>query len=244
VVATVRSNDPDVESVIIVDNVRRLLKQDQSLSIGIVVRRGTRLSSVRDRLDGVDLTYEDWTAPTHVAAVVELMVRNVVEAEAFSMEVPEQIQQLQALCLNSVEDWDIDLIGEVIAACEAMAEQVRRGLTLRQAVQTCKRAINIDSPVSSGIHLLNAHLGKGQEFDWVMVMGLENGLVPDFRATDMNAQEEELRTLHVMLSRARIGLAITAANMQFTQYGSRNVELSPWWEEIAACATESWTSLV
>jgi DNA helicase-2/ATP-dependent DNA helicase PcrA len=101
-------------------------------------------------------------------------------------------------------------------------------------------ANHIDSPVGPGVHLLNAHIGKGQEFDWVMVMGMEDGVVPDFRATDERAQEEELRTLHVMLSRAKFGLAITAANMQFTQYGLRTAELSPWWKEISATATESW----
>jgi len=240
-VATVRSQDPDDESVIIVNNARRLLEQDPSLSIGIIVRRGTRLDSVRRRLDEAGVIYEDWTAPTHVAAVVELMVRNVTEAEGSSLDQSAQIQELQTLCLRSLEDWDIDLTGEVIAACEAMTEQVRRGLTLRQAVQTCKRAGDIDAPVSPGVHLLNAHVGKGQEFDWVLVMGMEEGLVPDFRATEATAQEEELRTLHVMLTRAKFGLAITAANMQFTQYGSRPVKLSPWWEEVAASATESWT---
>ena len=241
VVATVRSDDPDDESVVIVDNANRLLEQDPSLSIGVIVRRGTRLGSVRGRLDDVGVTYEDWTAPTHVAAVVELMVRNVVEAEVFSGEVAVQVQQLQALCLQSVEDWDIDLIGEVIAACDAMTEQVHRGLTLRQAVQTCKRASDIDAPVSSGVHLLNAHVGKGQESDWVMVMGMEDGLVPGFRATDTTSMDEELRTLHVMLSRAKFGLAMTAANKQFTQYGPKRAELSPWWEEVAESPTESWT---
>jgi len=191
-------------------------------------------------LEDVGLVYEDWTVPTHVAAVVELLIRNVIEAESFSSEMSEQIEQLQVLCLRSIDEWDLDLTGEVIAACEAMMDQVRRGLTLRQAVQTCKRATDLDSPVASGVHLLNAHLGKGQEFDWVMVIGMEDGVIPDFRAADPGAQEEELRTLHVMLSRAKFGLAITASNIQFTQYGLRHAELSPWWEEVAASATESW----
>jgi DNA helicase-2/ATP-dependent DNA helicase PcrA len=240
VVATVRCNDPDDESVVVVQNARRILDKDASVSIGIIVRRGTRLGSVRSRLDDVGLNYEDWTAPTHVAPIVELMVSNVVDAETFSREITEQIAELKVLCLHSVDEWDIDVIGEVIAACDEMTERVRHGLTLRQAVQACKRAGDIDSPVCPGVHLLNAHIGKGQEFDWVMVMGMEDGVVPDFRATDERAQEEELRTLHVMLSRAKFGLAITAANMQFTQYGSRTAELSPWWNEISATATESW----
>jgi DNA helicase-2/ATP-dependent DNA helicase PcrA len=60
----------------------------------------------------------------------------------------------------------------------------------------------------AGVHLLTGHIGKGQQFDWVIVVGAEEGSIPDFRATDVG---EEARILAVMISRARHGAVVTFA---------------------------------
>jgi DNA helicase II / ATP-dependent DNA helicase PcrA len=62
-----------------------------------------------------------------------------------------------------------------------------------------------------GVHLLNAHLGKGQQFDWVILLGAEDGCIPDFRAKTPAAREEEARVLSVMISRARYGVVVCRA---------------------------------
>lgn len=61
-----------------------------------------------------------------------------------------------------------------------------------------------------GLHLLTAHTGKGQQFDWVFVMGLEDGTIPDYRALTAEDVREELCVLSVMVSRARHGAVLTA----------------------------------
>ena len=50
------------------------------------------------------------------------------------------------------------------------------------------------------------HAGKGQQFDWVFVLGLEDGTIPDYRAQSSGSKREEARVLSVMISRARIGV--------------------------------------
>ena len=35
--------------------------------------------------------------------------------------------------------------------------------------------------------MLTAHKGKGQEFDWVFVIGLEEGVISDFRTMDQDS---------------------------------------------------------
>ena len=30
-----------------------------------------------------------------------------------------------------------------------------------------------------GVHLLTGHIGKGQQFDWVIVIGAEEGCIPN-----------------------------------------------------------------
>ncbi len=62
-----------------------------------------------------------------------------------------------------------------------------------------------------GVHLLTGHLGKGQQFDWVIILGAEDGCVPDFRATTRTKLEEEARILSVMISRARHGVMLLRA---------------------------------
>ena len=62
-----------------------------------------------------------------------------------------------------------------------------------------------------GVHLLTGHLGKGQQFDWVVILGTEEGCVPDFRATTRAELEEEARVLSVMISRARHGVMLLRA---------------------------------
>jgi DNA helicase II / ATP-dependent DNA helicase PcrA len=80
---------------------------------------------------------------------------------------------------------------------------------------------SIRSPVAPWLHVLTAHKGKGQEFDWVFVIGLEEGVIPDFRTKDQEQFDEELRILHVMVSRARYGLVFSSIRRITTQYGTR-----------------------
>ncbi|MHA4893043.1 3'-5' exonuclease, partial [Enterococcus faecium] len=62
-----------------------------------------------------------------------------------------------------------------------------------------------------GVHLLTGHVGKGQQFDWVVIVGLEEGVIPDFRASSADEMAEEARVLSVMLSRARHGVIVGRA---------------------------------
>lgn len=92
-----------------------------------------------------------------------------------------------------------------------------------------------------GVHLLNGHLGKGQQFDWVIILGAEDGCIPDFRAATTADLEEEARVLSVMISRARHGVIISRAARVDDRNGvprakgpSRFLEA---FEGIAACGT-------
>jgi len=69
-----------------------------------------------------------------------------------------------------------------------------------------------------GVHLLNGHLGKGQQFDWVVAVGLEEGTLPFFKATGPDEVLEEARVLSVIMSRARHGLVLSRVQ---TLYGRR-----------------------
>lgn len=67
---------------------------------------------------------------------------------------------------------------------------------------------------------------EGQESDWVFVIGLEDGHIPDFRSATDDEVPEELRVLHVIVSRARYGLVVTFSCQTPTKYGWRVSTLS------------------
>lgn len=88
-----------------------------------------------------------------------------------------------------------------------------------------------------GIHLLSGHVGKGQQFDWVVIVGFERDCIPDFRAETVAAREEEARTFSVMLSRARYGVLVTSSRVVPTNAGrNRPRRLSEYWNNIAAAS--------
>ncbi len=69
---------------------------------------------------------------------------------------------------------------------------------------------------TSGISLMTLHQAKGLEFDYVWVIGLEEGLLPHSRSVDDLFQlEEERRLFYVGITRARRKLYITHARRRF-----------------------------
>ena len=92
-------------------------------------------------------------------------------------------------------------------------------------------------PVGPGVHLLNAHTGKGQQFDWVIACGLEEGHLPDKRNNTGDALDEEQRVLLVILSRARRGVIATKSTTQDGRFGQFPAIQSRWWSILAASAT-------
>lgn len=225
------------EATALADAVERILARYEGASIGVVVRRQTRLTDFKRLLTERELSFEDWGAPTHVPKVVELLKRFVREATAANVPVSEQLQLLEDTCRAQLEESDADGLDEVNAACDALRALVDSGLTLEAAVATCRSAPATDKPVTPGLHLLTGHVGKGQEFDWVVVLGLEDGQVPDFRADEAEELMEELRVLHVMVSRARYGLVLTYAASTTNSYGSRPTQPCRWLHLLEGVAT-------
>lgn len=97
----------------------------------------------------------------------------------------------------------------------------------------------------SGVHLLNAHVGKGQQFDWVFVVGCEDGCIPDFRAKSDEALQEEARVLSVMISRARHGVVLNWSRSVPSKSGcARSTEASRFMKSINIAAPYTKTEIM
>ncbi|MEA5054365.1 MAG: 3'-5' exonuclease [Propionicimonas sp.] len=85
--------------------------------------------------------------------------------------------------------------------------------------------------------MLTGHAGKGQQLDWIVVVGLEEDTLPDFRQKDTDeALAEEARILSVMISRARHGVVLTVSRTVPTNNGSiRNRDQSRFLTPLRAC---------
>ncbi len=67
-----------------------------------------------------------------------------------------------------------------------------------------------------GVHLMTLHQAKGLEFDYVFIVGLEEGTLPHSRALlDIHELEEERRLFYVGVTRAKKKLYITHATKRF-----------------------------
>ena len=72
----------------------------------------------------------------------------------------------------------------------------------------------------SYVNLMTLHSSKGLEFDYVFVIGMEEGLLPHSRAfTDESELEEERRLCYVGITRAKQKLTLTFAETRLTREG-------------------------
>ena len=112
------------------------------------------------------------------------------------------------------------------------------GATARAALARFRERDH-EGAVGPGVHLLNGHTGKGQQFDWIIACGLEEGHLPDKRNNAGDALDEEQRVLLVILSRARHGVIATRSSSQDGRFGPYPATPSRWWNTLAASATLS-----
>jgi DNA helicase II / ATP-dependent DNA helicase PcrA len=93
------------------------------------------------------------------------------------------------------------------------------------------------------VHLMTLHSSKGLEFDYVFMVGMEEGLLPHSRSfTDEEELEEERRLCYVGITRAREKLYLTFAERRQTREGYSNQIPSRFLGEIPQdiCEYYSW----
>jgi DNA helicase-2/ATP-dependent DNA helicase PcrA len=232
----IERGDTDQEAVALVRMVERIFEEKADATIGVVGRRGTRMAQLQGALASAGVGFEDWSMATHVPQVVDLLQRHLREAMAIADSPEATLAELGRLCREALDPADASTADELSSACDGLQEHVTGGMLLADAVAMCRTSPVPGAPVAPGLHLLTGHRGKGQEFDWVIVIGLEEGHVPDFRN---DADPEELRILHVMVSRARYGVVLTYSRYTPTRGGWRASTPSRWLPLLRSTATET-----
>jgi DNA helicase-2/ATP-dependent DNA helicase PcrA len=219
----------------IVSATRLLLARNPSLSVGVITRSGWRRRVIDEHFAASNLPIRRWDLAVEDPRILQL-VRDAMS------QLPRGVgfQAARDGVLDTVEPSDVDTIEQVDEVFNFLGQT---GLpTPRAALQTLRSSGEPQLAVSAGVHLLNAHTGKGQQFDWTFVVGLEEKHIPDRRSSHGEALAEEMRVLLVMLSRARHGLVVTSVRTLDGQYGPYDARRSRWYAALDAAKPCLWSA--
>lgn len=201
-------------------------------TVGVICRSGFRRGKVDAAYKDASHLPQFWDIALDTPRVVRLLKRHVRTIGAGG-EFVQQVENLREITSASLDSADVDTLGEVNSACDQLLEYDANDVDLKALIARIRDTQSTAS-ISPGVHVLNAHVAKGQQFDWVVVMGLEEDHVPDYRADSPALLLEEQRVLLVMLSRARKALFLTAAGQTTNKYGRVfRPKRSRWWMALA-----------
>lgn len=184
--------------------------------IGISARTKQRRRFVDAAIKKSGLPYflwDDGVLDESVAQKIRSMLRTLSLKEYRNANDPHEFLR-QAVLLDNEQDPDErTALSDAVDWCSDLLRSGENPDDIQKRVQIG----NADSLIAhTGIHLLTGHAGKGQQFDWMIVVGLEEGNLPSYQAIKSNSSAEigeEARTLAVMLSRARHGVLVTSSKI-------------------------------
>lgn len=212
VAALVGHRTADDEAAWVVKFAKATLSRAPRQRIGVISRIGSRRRFVDAAFDAESEleTYRwddgalDTDTARRVRSVLAGMDASAVLAADDSIEFLRDFAELHQIQDPADRSSLADALGWVL-------ELLTLGLAPAEISKRMRVGDNSTLLTKPGVHLLSGHAGKGQQFDWVVVIGLEEGNVPFFEAKSDEAILEEVRVLSVMMSRARHGLVLTHA---------------------------------
>ena len=208
-----------------------ILADQPSATIGVISRMGWRRELIDVAFASSNLPCTRWDLTVDNPRIVDL-----ISAAVTRLGGSPSVQDLKAHFVATLDVADIDTLGEVVDAVDQLDEIASRTGSIGAALDQL-RVLNDagQDAIGPGVHLLNAHTGKGQQFDWVFIPGFEDGHIPSFLSTTPAQILEEHRVLLVMLSRARHGVVLTRSATLISKRTGRlySRTASRWQSELA-----------
>ncbi len=151
-------------------------------------------------------------------------VRNLLKKLNDNKDMCEQLKHLK----NDFENKIDSFIWEYL---EKLALEYKNKNDFIHEVSLLKESDTIDSRADR-ISLMTLHSSKGLEFNCVFIAGLENGLIPLYKAEIEKEIKEERRLLYVGMTRAKQLLFLTRAKKRHIFGKTESREISPFLEKI------------
>ncbi|MDF1478802.1 ATP-dependent helicase [Leifsonia sp. H3M29-4] len=243
--ASVAHSTADAEGTWVAQVANALVARVPGQRVGIIARTLGRRRFVEDALTIAGVAFYRWddgVLDTDTARTMKSMLARF-DARGYDAAGDKMTFLRDAAGFESVTDpaGRESLLG-ALHWCHDLLRDGATAADIRSRIQVGDANTLI---TASGVHLLTGHVGKGQQFDWVVVVGLEEGVIPDFRATSAEEKTEEARVLSVMLSRARHGVVVSRAASVPTNAGRpMNRTPSSFLTKIAAASPLNDTGLV
>lgn len=233
--ATARFKTAEDEADWIANLTGRLTSKVPHHRIGIMARTEKRRKFVEAALDGIGVDYMRWddgVLDTDTARAMRSLLGhfNLTAYERAESKISflRESSGLEEIAESSTRQ----SLGEALGWCY---ELLRDGIPPSEILARIKVGNGDTLVTKPGVHVLNGHVGKGQQFDWVMIVGAEDGSIPFYLAKTAEERAEEARILSVMISRARHGVFVTYANeVQITPTWRKSQNASPYFNELSA----------
>jgi DNA helicase II / ATP-dependent DNA helicase PcrA len=203
--------DTDGEARWVIDFAKFVLTSAPNQRVAIISRTKPRRRFVDAVAEQSGLPFHRWddgVLDTETAKIVRSMLVRF-DLDEYRKAQDKLAHLRQAADLDAQQDPSSrEALADALNWCYDLLDEGLQPADIRARVRIGEQDTLLNVP---GIHLLTGHVGKGQQFDWVVIIGAEEGCIPDFRATTQDAVLEEARVLSVMVSRARHGVVVTYA---------------------------------
>lgn len=218
----------EAEAAFIRQMTQAILERDPSATIGVICRSGWRRRPIDAEFASSRTPCTRWDLAVDNPQIIDLIAEGISRLGGSPL-----IPDLEAELISLVGSSDVDSTSDIRDALSQIEELAEQAGSISAALGQLLISDDAAEVISPGVHLLNAHTGKGQQFDWVFIPGVENGNVPSFLAKGAAELEEEMRVLLVMISRAKHGIVISRAESLISKKGNPyNTTPSPWGEVI------------
>lgn len=204
--ALVQHDHAETEADWIVRASKAILSRAPHQRIGVIARTAGRRAFADAAFAASDIEpfrWDDGVVDTDTARVVKAMLASF-DLVGFTTAGDKVAFLREAARFESIADVDgRKNLADALSWVHDRLDEALDPAEIRARIRTGDSDALINK---AGVHLLTGHAGKGQQFDWVFIAGLEEGILPDFRATTADEMAEEARVLSVMVSRARHGV--------------------------------------
>lgn len=147
-------------------------------------------------------------------------IRNFLQGLSEDLPILEQIKDLE----GKIDDYILKYLEKLSETFSTREEFIHEVSFLTESDTLDERADRIS--------LMTLHASKGLEFKCVFIIGLEDGIMPLYRAETPEEKEEEQRLLYVGMTRAEQRLFLCRAIKRFMFGSSKKLNPSPYLEKI------------
>ena len=197
-------------------------KSELSFSdFAILYRTSSQLPPIIEALDRTGMPY---VTVSNEPLCSKKPVHDLLSRLTDGKNIIEQLEDLSKEFADKIDNNTINFLLDTARNFETKTDFIHEISMSTEADTLDKRADRIT--------LMTLHSSKGLEFKCVFIAGLEDGILPLYKAKEENETEEERRLLYVGMTRAEERLFLTRAIKRKWLGKYKNLKISPFLEKI------------